>query len=1743
MEQNATGKTTVEDDHKRLTPLGQHGESQLWWAERRTANGAVDEENAHYFLQLRGSYRERGQAYGYLMAEQILATAVDMKAFFQPPAEWPKIAETRVLPNLPAKYREEVEGLLDGIIERRGDLGSMTRGDIVLQVLSICAPGSDYIPLLAGDGSPGHSTANAVFGSHTRDSRAAGDVVTVGSPGFPGVSRAVVENRVLVNYRSSSSEENSYAVIAFAGSLGLYSVGMNAEGITLSGTAAAAGVDREPLGPEPGWLPLALMARQILATRVEEDWRETVAGLIGQSQPAILVLLSGGARDGNPPFGLAYESTTNLVPGYPQSVERFPGWDVLGEGDCNLDWRGDYALLEGEIYRRGDGVLFDLDGREVASLTASEVDGDGDPTTGSITRGGVAGTWHRRPRGHIHGLGIITVDREGQSGCYVLDDGETWGRWQRTAAAEATYSDATGKAIGVTSLEEMGGIGVKGHFERDGARRVFYAWKRYWDAEYLDLNNIQWLPQVQRFIPKELHDAGGYMGGDNRYNCITSQVAGRTDVDAETFIDLLRQGLGVEVGPPVPEGEEPPNPGGLYEPLPADGPLGGWSAGLAATSARHREMLVQFGHVYTDGYAPALNVRREPARSLSHPDTREQPPSGIRAHLQRSKGGVKMQRYMRRKPWNTVLAIAVATLVSSVWAEEATRTTVLLEAEQFCLNPYVEIRPLEGASAGKAIDVNREGGAASYEKNRPSRTLRMERPGHYTAWVRYYKRSTAFGGVGILVEDEAGDQVAFHRLHFSLDLMGSRPYEAPDAPYLTGQGFVWERFPVTFERPMEVTITLGPSPRTGGEWDEPTVDCFVLTDDEALDPRGVDIAALGDLTTAGQGPAAEASQQDATAHPDRPDGFVPGTPYTPHVSFFSGAASADERFELALVNNWATFMDYARLVGLGFTHDHAAGFALEAGNPYGVLTNAPVECLAGMEEDQMPDPPTGRMIFYSKPPYTEADQDPAWDRYVSDQLSLNYGPARQGAERIIRREMQPYLERADAFVNRWRVSVEEGGWLDYSAYAQKAFREWLASRHSTIGRLNAIWGTAYDEFDEIEAPRSPAEDMAGWLEFREFSGQVYCDRVAATVATVRGADPRKRPPFFQNSNLDLLSPYFMSFRPMDYDYLLNVALDDVDTFMWDGYSADDYVGCDIDCIAGLSGHRKKLGIAEWGVHTNDPRIAARSFWGTISKGLKLMTCFQLQDPLFDASYPKWSLLNPDFTPKAKLGAFADAAHEIHRLEPLLMEAQIAYPVKPVAMYYSRIDLSLAKPRASQWGGGHDSHQRVYEVLRSAGYSVTWITPSQIRAGRLDEVGALVMVDCQHVPADAAQVLAAWVESGGVVIGDRFPGARDEYGRTQDILAPVFGVRKMVEEGGAAGTRGRVAEQESSQGYGPETGLAFEPEQIEQTIVEMYQQWDCRHPVAQRIGNFMLSGYGYEKVENVAGETIAMSYYTYPGLVLNEYGRGVALYFAAMMGTLYDGAATRYEWDTAHSGTGYQRVLSAFLEYAGVQPTARVLIEPSRVRSLVRVETPLVTPDGNILVGLTSYNAGPLQPFDLEVALPPQAREFGAVYAAIGGSRGLEKLAFEVEDGKLRVRMPGFDTHATIVAVRSFAPLVSLQIEGLMRGEAHLAEAHPDEEFTIETTVHNSSDEPLPPGEVRLYLSRGWFHRTGTIAMEAIPPWQSQSATFQVKTSPVGGDLRLRPLVVKYEAGSSRSTPATEVVWWSRPAGRADTEWR
>jgi hypothetical protein len=298
-----------------------------------------------------------------------------------------------------------------------------------------------------------------------------------------------------------------------------------------------------------------------------------------------------------------------------------------------------------------------------------------------------------------------------------------------------------------------------------------------------------------------------------------------------------------------------------------------------------------------------------------------------------------------------------------------------------------------------------------------------------------------------------------------------------------------------------------------------------------------------------------------------------------------------------------------------------------------------------------------------------------------------------------------------------------------------------------------------------------------------------------------------------------------------------------------------------------------------------------------------------------------------------------------------------------------------------------------------------------------------------------------------------------------------------------------------------------------------------------MGDFMLTGVEPEHVQCVAGKVVGMMHDGLPGFVVNEHGQGKAFYSAILLGTVYEAAPTAYEWDTTHSGLSYHRLLNAFLRYAGVQPGCNVTGLSPRVRAKLRVESPLIAPDGNVLVGLTSLNDDAVKPFDLEVILPAGSGPFSKVFVATQGGRYLESPDYRLDGAKLSLHLPAFDTHAMIIALKDAPPLVSLQPKEVDRGPAALAVIHGGQRFEVEVVTYNPSPRTVDAGQVSFIAPAGWLQSPNAINMGAIKPGGEARCTFQVQAPEMAGACRITPLVAKFTNATTKSTPATEMVWW------------
>ncbi len=964
--------------------------------------------------------------------------------------------------------------------------------------------------------------------------------------------------------------------------------------------------------------------------------------------------------------------------------------------------------------------------------------------------------------------------------------------------------------------------------------------------------------------------------------------------------------------------------------------------------------------------------------------------------------------------------------------------------------------------------------------------------GAHRVWLKIHTDKDKAANFLVIVRAPNGEAVRAERLDAPFHRL------APAKPYLEQvlvreAGFQWLRIELNLEYPGTYALVLSGAVARGGG--RKLVAAAYVSNDPAFDPK--------------QNPAVSAAPPQEPSEPPR--GLQPVTVHRLHTALYSGVADARKQFEANLIQNGSIYLDPAAMVLMGVNRQQGGRGSGGAEGNYGILT-------------------TGRGASFEShsPEFVKSVKAPE-GRFVNGagtagvNFSLSYPPAIEDAAKYGPAVMLPQV--GDTAILSWSVAGEAGGSLDYSSHSIAEFRGWLKRKYGSIAKLNDAWRAGFTDFAEIVPAPNAETNTANWLEFRDFSSKVFAAAVARSVAVVNAVDPQKRPATAQFSNLDLFASDFARRRPNNFEDLILVGLKETDHVSWDGYCADDFMGAEVDLIDSL-GRGKKMLVREWNTHNQDVAMAARTYWTMFGKGVKGISLFQFHEGGAHDSYPKWALTNTDMSPRDKLGAFSDAMHEIHRIENIVVEAKKVCPVKPVAIFYNKIDMTLSKaPLASAWGEGIDSPYHVYEMLRGRGYPVTFITDLQIRDGLLKDVGAVVFVDAQHISSEACDAVIDWVNAGGVVIGDTWPGAYTELGHRQDKLISLFGIRSRETKRVAA-----IKLEESPQGYGEMTVSAINPDTLYNTVMETWQQWDATHPIAKMLGNWMFSGYGACAVSCTAGEVIGMVFGGHPGVVVNQTGKGQSLYVSTMLGSLYGGSCTRYEWDSTHSDLSAPRLLDAFLEFAGVKKLAVAGGLTERQAGKLRVEAPLIDGKGNGIVTLTSYNDAPLPAFPLKIAWPAGVKPPRKLFGLVGGSRQAADLPFTFADGQIALEVPGFVSHATLLAVSESVPLLSLEFPGARRGVAGLVTLTPNQVAKVKVTVHNVSGRAIE-GRITVRLPEGWFYDQESVPVAKIAPWASATAEFTIQAPPVCAARRVRPISFLFEGGNTASMPTTEAVWW------------
>ncbi|MCC6129945.1 MAG: hypothetical protein IT186_08440 [Acidobacteria bacterium] len=490
-----------------------------------------------------------GYRHGQLLAGSIADVVTSRYSCFgQDVLDWMRSAYDR----MPSGFRDEIRGIADGMAQEG------YRFPLPLVALHATQP---LVPLAqtfpwfvcpregpAGAGPTG-SFSHAIWGRYTP----AGTGLAINSPDWGAVPMPLARNRVLVSVWRGYPIRHAY--LGVAGVVGM--PGVNETGLSIAGTAGVPSISaRTPMPGNGVPVPNGFMTPFMMAAHALRTMNGNDGGVFNRFEnevlrinPVDVLILQMSTRTRS----VLWESGASASPGYPSNSRREAGaWD---SGDVEpVDWRGDFGLLFGNLYRLST-LPFPvwIDFRD--SL------GEAHSGRARPAPGGTEIRWQRRRLGRMFslpadpgrgerfakwhaGLGarpvsvpfvigeggnggdpsIVFVSADKRGGWWVLADGSGYGSWAREGESAFRAFDASGGAVCSGPLYDFGN-GVTGWCSLDASTDVeWIAWThRYPDGagNRLDGMNLSVIPDVK---PWAAQDKPGFGSPHSRTHFVMREL-------------------------------------------------------------------------------------------------------------------------------------------------------------------------------------------------------------------------------------------------------------------------------------------------------------------------------------------------------------------------------------------------------------------------------------------------------------------------------------------------------------------------------------------------------------------------------------------------------------------------------------------------------------------------------------------------------------------------------------------------------------------------------------------------------------------------------------------------------------------------------------------------------------------------------------------------------------------------------------------------------------------------------------------------------------------------------------------------------------------------------------------------------------------------------------------------------------------------------------------------------------------
>ena len=697
-----------------------------------------------------------------------------------------------------------------------------------------------------------------------------------------------------------------------------------------------------------------------------------------------------------------------------------------------------------------------------------------------------------------------------------------------------------------------------------------------------------------------------------------------------------------------------------------------------------------------------------------------------------------------------------------------------------------------------------------------------------------------------------------------------------------------------------------------------------------------------------------------------------------------------------------------------------------------------------------------------------------------------------------------------ANIGIWGIDNEYELGPDYSPEAIALFRAWLPEAYrGDLEKFHKAWGEEYKTFADAVPPKIEEREQrpGAWLDWRRFSEEFFAQFLHDYFAAIQNADPLKRPVVAKNTQCSLEMQAVARNRALNHELVAEKTREiSRGWYGFDQYGHGDRNNYEMNyfynCIRPadpVPGRRYGGFSGENNNHAGPGWQFAQTYYRLLPSGLRGGEFFCMGSNGASGDWSTFAFIYPDGTLHDRFFYASRFANMVHRTERLWSRGAPASGLPKIAMLLPQRDILLAKDTGvSWWDYSTNNRLNVFSRLRDAGYWVDVLPYGKLTPEQLKQYGALVLVNAEHLTAAECEAIGSYVKDGGVLFADMMAGRYDEHHIEHNGLETLLGVTYQ----------------------GVYTGIEVSPDDL---------WYNTPYGNVVRADGKILAELTSAKLVN--SEDLFRNAKS-AWITRNDVGKGKAFWFNTRLGALRPESA---------GNEVVARWFGERMRDAGLSPAYRSDLAD---QGLLRVEQPIVDPEGNCVIAVAGTTYESLPGFRLTVALP-DGNSYSSAWWGSAESTWIEPLKFSRnEDGSATFELPEIRSAGMIYLLPSYAPVVGLKVEGAeasAENDPYTAQLEPGDEFSVTVQVVNPTAEPLPEGSIRLQALTGW-QVSDAQSVEPLAPGKSREYTFKVKIPAESPALRPNfayPLVATLESNGKRTAVANAIVTLKMDTGKYD----